>query len=122
MCKAARAGGGLAALRYTMQKAREAGGLLRLTQRLRSRNACKTCAVGMGGQLGGMRNERSSFPEVCKKSVQAQAADMQPPISEEFFQTHSVADLERLSSRELESAGRIGFPLLWREDTSHFRR
>ena len=31
---------------------------------LRSKNACKTCAVGMGGQLGGMVNEGGYFPGV----------------------------------------------------------
>jgi molybdopterin-dependent oxidoreductase alpha subunit len=117
-----RSGGGLSAVRYSLVKAREAGGLLAVTRRLRSANACKTCAVGMGGQQGGMRNERRSFPEVCKKSIQAQAADMQPPIGEDLFRSHDVAALERLGSRELEALGRLGFPLLWREGTSHFRR
>jgi len=122
MAKRVRAGGGLAAVRYTFQKAREAGGVVRLTRRLQHHNACKTCAVGMGGQLGGMRNERGSFPEVCKKSVQAQAADMQPPVAERFFAQQSVADLERLTGRQLEAAGRVGFPLLWREGSTHLRR
>jgi molybdopterin-dependent oxidoreductase alpha subunit len=122
MAKQARAGGGLAAVKYTLQKARAAGGIVRLTRRLQSQNACKTCAVGLGGQLGGMRNERGSFPEVCKKSVQAQAADMQPPISERFFAEHTVNELERWSARELETAGRLGFPLMWRAGDAHFRR
>jgi len=116
-----RSGGGLAAVRYAWRKARDAGGILRLTQRLRSHNACKTCAMGMGGQLGGMRNEHGSFPEVCKKSIQAQAADMQAPIDERFFATHTLADLQRMSARDLEALGRIGFPLLWRGGT-HFHR
>ena len=99
MGKQAKAGGGLAAVRYTLRKARDAGGIVRLTRRMQSHNACKTCAVGMGGQRGGMRNEQGTFPEVCKKSVQAQAADMQPPIAASFFSMHSVADLERWSGR-----------------------
>src|SRR5512143_3015150 len=118
----ARAGGGLAAVRYTLQRAREAGGIVSFTRRMQLRNACKTCAVGMGGQHGGMRNEAGSFPEVCKKSIQAQAADMQPPISERFFAEHSVADLECWSARRLEAAGRLGFPISWRIGESHFRR
>ncbi|HXQ21480.1 MAG TPA: FdhF/YdeP family oxidoreductase [Candidatus Acidoferrales bacterium] len=122
MAKQARAGGGLAAVRYTLRKARAAGGIVRLTRRLQSRNACKTCAVGMGGQAGGMHNERGSFPEVCKKSVQAQAADMQPPITESFFAEHPVTSLERWSARELEAAGRLGFPVIWRTGDTHFRR
>ena len=122
MGKQAKAGGGLAAVRYTLRKARDAGGIVRLTRRMQSHNACKTCAVGMGGQRGGMRNEQGTFPEVCKKSVQAQAADMQPPIAASFFSMHSVADLERWSGRELEAAGRVGFPLLWRAGETHLRR
>ena len=118
MAKMPRSAGGLAAVRYTLAKARDAGGVVRLTRRLAAHNACKTCAVGMGG----MRNEAGSFPEVCKKSVQAQAADMQPPIDEAFFRSHPVADLERMTPRQLEHAGRLGFPILWREGDTHFRR
>jgi molybdopterin-dependent oxidoreductase alpha subunit len=117
-----RAGGGLAALRYSLARAREAGGALALGKRLATHNACKTCAVGMGGQQGGMRNEAGSFPEVCKKSIQAQAADMQPPIDEAFFRTHDVKTLETWTSRQLEHAGRIGFPVLLRDGDTHFRR
>jgi len=112
-----RAGGGLAALEYSLARGREAG-LVQLTRRLRSHNACKTCAVGMGGMV----NERGSFPEVCKKAVQAQAADMQPPIDEAFFRTHDVDAIARLTPRELEAAGRLGFPLLCRDGERHYRR
>lgn len=117
-----RAAGGPAAVRYTIAKGVESGGVVEMTRRLSRNNACKTCAVGMGGQRGGMRNEAGHFPEVCKKSVQAQAADMQPPIPETFFATRSVDDLERLSGRELEAAGRLAFPVLWREGDRHMRR
>src|SRR5687767_14419958 len=70
-------GGGWPAIFYTFRKARESGGLWRFWRAMRSKNACKTCALGMGGQQGGMVNERGHFPEVCKKSLQAMAADMQ---------------------------------------------
>jgi len=63
--------------------AREAGGLLKLWRAMRSKNACKTCALGMGGQRGGMVNELGNFPEVCKKSLQAMVADMQGAYGEE---------------------------------------
>ncbi len=116
--RARRAGGGLAAIRYSLARARESGGLLAVTRRLRTHNACKTCAVGMSG----MRNERGAFPEVCKKSIQAQAADMQPPIGEDFFRKHDLDDLARRSPRELEAAGRIGFPLLAGGDDRHYHR
>lgn len=116
------AGGGLAALRYTLRKGRESGGIWPLYRRLRSRNACKTCAYGMGGQQGGMVNEARSFPEVCKKSIQAQAGDMQRPIPESFFRERSIAELERFSSMQLEYAGRLAFPVAWSEGDTHFRR
>ncbi len=116
------AAGGFAAIAYTLRKGREAGGVWNLYRRMRSRNACKTCALGMGGQAGGMVNEQRHFPEVCKKSVQAQAGDMQRPIPESFFAEHPVAELERWTPRQLEYAGRLAFPVAWREGESHFRR
>src|SRR5215470_18880002 len=117
-----RSGGGFAAIRYVLRKGREAGGLVRLYRGLRSRNACKTCALGMGGQQGGMANEAGHFPEVCKKSVQAQAGDMAGPIPERYFRTTSLARLAELSSAELERLGRLGFPLFAGENDTHFRR
>jgi molybdopterin-dependent oxidoreductase alpha subunit len=113
-----RAGGGLGALRYSIARARDAGGLIALGRRLASHNACKTCAVGMSG----MRNERGSFPEVCKKSIQAQAADMQPPITEAFFRANDLDTLARWSPRELEAAGRLGFPVVCRDGERNYRR
>lgn len=78
---------------------------------LRARNACKTCALGMGGQQGGMRNETGHFPEVCKKSVQAMAADMAGAIRDGFFEEFTFDKMSRLSPRELETAGRITQPM-----------
>ena len=54
---------------------------------MRSKNTCKTCAVGMGGQLGGMVNEGGYFPEVCKKSFQAMASDLQGAIPTRFLES-----------------------------------
>jgi anaerobic selenocysteine-containing dehydrogenase len=116
------AAGGFAAIAYTFKKGREAGGVLKLYKRMRSKNACKTCAYGMGGQHGGMVNESGSFPEVCKKSIQAQAGDMQAPLTEAFFREHSIKELEGWSSRQMEAAGRLVFPIAWREGDTHFRR
>jgi hypothetical protein len=84
--KRIRSGGGWPAIKYTLQKSREAGGLWKLWKAMRSKNACKTCALGMGGQQGGMVNESGHFPEVCKKSLQAMVADMQGAIGPEFWQ------------------------------------
>jgi molybdopterin-dependent oxidoreductase alpha subunit len=116
------AGGGLAAIAYTLRMGRQAGGLWRLYRRMRHRNACKTCALGMGGQRGGMVNEAGHFPEVCKKSLQAQAADMQGPISEAVLRQYPLARLARLTPAALEDLGRIAFPLIAETQDSHFRR
>ncbi|HMB69163.1 MAG TPA: molybdopterin-dependent oxidoreductase, partial [bacterium] len=116
------AGGGFAALSYVFRKGREAGGLLKLVRRLRSRNACKTCAVGMGGLRGGMVNEAGRFPEICKKSVQAQAGDMAGAIPESFFAETSIAEMARLRSADFERLGRLAFPVAAGPDDTHFRR
>src|SRR6266702_2067155 len=99
-------GGGWRAVFYTLRKAREVGGFVKLWKAMRTKNACKTCALGMGGQAGGMVNEAGHFPEVCKKSLQAMASDMQGAIRPEFWSTYSIAQLQAFSSRELESCGR----------------
>lgn len=109
--KRPRAGGGWASIRYTLGKARAAGGFWRMFRALRSRNACKTCALGMGGQRGGMVNEAGHFPEVCKKSIQAMAADMGGAIRPHFFNDFTFDKLARFSPRELEAAGRLTQPL-----------
>lgn len=116
------AAGGLSSLLYAFRKGREAGGLLRFYRRLRSRNACKTCALGMGGQRGGMVNEVGHFPEVCKKSMQAQAGDMAGTISEEKLRATPLAFLERLDSRGFERLGRLAFPIVAGPGDTHFRR
>ena len=112
--------GGWHAIGYTWQKARETG-LLNFWRAMRSKNACKTCAVGMGGQRGGMVNEQGHFPEVCKKSLQAMAADMQGAIREDFFSTYAVSQLQAFSPRELESCGRLTVPLLHRRGENCYR-
>ncbi len=105
------AGGGFPAIFYALRKARETGGYRSLYRALRSKNACKTCALGMGGQLGGMVNEKGHFPEVCKKSIQAMSADMQGAIKPSFFSHFDNDQLERFTPRELEASGRLVEPL-----------
>ncbi len=112
----------MAATFYVLKKGREAGGYWKLYRRLRSRNACKTCALGMGGQRGGMVNEAGHFPEVCKKSIQAQAGDMARHIPEAYFIQHTLDEMGRLSSRELEELGRLVFPVVAHEGDTHYRR
>lgn len=114
-------GGGWPAMLYTFRKAREAGGFWKLWKAMRSKNACKTCALGMGGQQGGMVNERGVFPEVCKKSLQAMVADMQGAITPEFFQTYSIPQLQSFSPRELETSGRLTQPMLHRKGENYYQ-
>lgn len=116
-----RTGGGWPAVRYTFSKAREAGGLWRLWKAMRSKNACKTCALGMGGQQGGMANERGVFPEVCKKSLQAMVSDMQGAIQPEFFQTYSLPQLQSFSPRELETSGRLTHPVIHHRGENYYQ-
>jgi molybdopterin-dependent oxidoreductase alpha subunit len=113
-------GGGWSAIAYTLKLAHRVG-WLRLWRAMRSNNACKTCALGMGGQLGGMVNEGGHFPEVCKKSFQAMASDMQGAIRPDFFERYSIAHLRTLSPRQLESAGRLVTPLLAAAGDTHYR-
>ena len=54
--KKPRAGGGWHAIGYSLSKAKKMGGLRAMWRAMRSRNTCKTCALGMGGQRGGMVN------------------------------------------------------------------
>jgi molybdopterin-dependent oxidoreductase alpha subunit len=75
----------------------------------------------MGGQLGGMVNEGGQFPEVCKKSLQAMASDMQQGISPDFFARYSIAQLRTLSSRELETCGRLVTPVYAGPGDTHYR-
>lgn len=113
-------GGGLRAIVYTFRKGRQVG-FVRLWKAMRSRNACKTCALGMGGQRGGMVNEAGRFPEVCKKSLQAMVADMQGRIERRFFETYSLEELAGFTSRELEAAGRLAEPMIARKGDTHYR-
>ena len=92
--KRMKSGGGWAAIAYTLRMANRVG-WWRLWKAMRAKNACKTCALGMGGQAGGMRNEAGHWPEVCKKSLQAMVADMQKGLQPEFFERYGhrrVAD------------------------------
>ena len=116
-----KSGGGLRAIHYTFKKGREAGGLLKLFRAMRSRNACKTCALGMGGQKGGMVNEKGTFPEVCKKSLQAMVADMQPAITPDFWLQHPIEELKTFSPRKLENLGRLSRPVRYRRGEKYFQ-
>ncbi|HEV8605220.1 MAG TPA: FdhF/YdeP family oxidoreductase [Tepidisphaeraceae bacterium] len=113
-------GGGWQAVAYTLRTARKVG-FLNLWRAMRTKNTCKTCALGMGGQQGGMRNEKGHFPEFCKKSLQAMAADMQGRIEGRFFEKYSLAQMAAFSPREMEMMGRLTWPLYAEEGDTHYR-
>ncbi|MBX3443763.1 MAG: FdhF/YdeP family oxidoreductase [Planctomyces sp.] len=115
-----KSGGGWAAVKYTLRMANRVR-WWRLWNAMSTRNTCKTCALGMGGQQGGMRNEQGHWPEVCKKSLQAMVADMQDGLRPEFFERYSIADLKTLSPRELEWSGRIAQPVFAGPGDTHYR-
>jgi len=116
-------GGGWQAIRYTFRKAWESSGwkIWKFYFAMRSKNACKTCALGMGGQSGGMVNEIGHFPEVCKKSLQAMASDMQGAIKPEFWSTYSVAQMQAFTPRELEFCGRIVQPVVLEKGSQYYK-
>ncbi|MFI5459414.1 MAG: FdhF/YdeP family oxidoreductase [Isosphaerales bacterium] len=113
-------GGGWAAIKYSLRMANRVG-WWRLWKAMSAKNACKTCALGMGGQSGGMRNEAGHWPEVCKKSLQAMVADMQGALRPGFFRTVSLDQLKTLTPRELEWSGRLTQPLYAGPVDTHFR-
>ncbi len=118
--KRPRSGGGWKAIGYSMKLASRVG-WWKMWKAMRSKNACKTCAVGMGGQLGGMVNEGGYFPEVCKKSFQAMASDLQGAIPSSFWQQYDINKLKALSSRQLEHCGRLVEPVVLDKGATHFR-
>ncbi len=118
--KQMKAGGGWKAVGYSLRLATRVG-WGRMLSGLWSKNTCKTCAVGMGGQLGGMVNEGGHFPEVCKKSFQAMASDLQPPVPDDFFEKYDVHALRAMSPRQLENAGRLVKPVVLEGGQTKYR-
>ena len=119
--KTPRSAGGWGAILFSLKWARRSGGLWSMLRALASKNSCKSCALGMGGQQGGMRNEKGSFPEVCNKSFLAQAGDMQDALPADFFRTHDIATLSQWSPLQLELSGRLTQPVLCEPDNTHYR-
>ncbi|MAK61411.1 MAG: histidine kinase [Ponticaulis sp.] len=116
----AQAGGGAKKILYTLATVNRIG-VAKAAKALTAHNTCKACALGMGGQKGGMTNELGEFPAVCNKSVQAQSTDIQDEIPVEVFD-HPTSDFRDLTPRETERLGRLGFPVLKRKGEDRFSR
>ena len=112
-------GGGAKKVLYTLKTVKRIG-LKNSAKALKSKNACKACGLGMGGQQGGMTNELGEFPSVCNKSIQAQSTDIQAPIPKEIFQ-HTLDELNDLSAREIEHLGRLGHPIYKSKHSQHYK-
>ncbi|PCH94178.1 MAG: histidine kinase, partial [Bacteroidetes bacterium] len=111
--------GGLSSIKYSLKVANKVG-YANFWKSIQSKNTCKTCAYGMGGQSGGMRNEAGTYLEICKKSIQAQLSDIQKGIGKEFYSENSIEDIRKLRPRELESLGRLNHPLHKAVGDSHY--
>lgn len=112
-------GGGLKKVLYTLSTLQRMG-LKTSAKTLTAKNTCKACALGMGGQAGGMVNELHEYPSVCNKSIQAQSSDVQAPIPTEVF-THTLSDFKALSAHELEQLGRLAHPIFKAKDSKQYR-
>ena len=112
-------GGGPKKIMYALKTIQRIGPM-RATKALSSKNACKACGLGMGGQMGGMTNEAGEFPSVCNKSVQAQSTDIQPGIPAEIFD-YSLDDFKQLSGREMEQLGRLTMPIYKAKNSDRFQ-
>ncbi|WP_413174609.1 FdhF/YdeP family oxidoreductase [Anabaena azotica] len=115
------AGGGLPVIQYWVEQTLSPQGL-KLWQTLNHKSACLSCAWGTGGQKGGFVNEAGEYLQRCAKSVEAIAAELQPGIKKDFFQHHSISELQQLTSQECDRLGRLSYPLILRSGSSHYQR
>lgn len=111
--------GGFSSLFYSVKVAKKVG-FKNFFKSISSKNTCKTCGLGMGGQKGGMHNETGHFPEICKKSIQAQLTDIQREIPLSTFRSSSIEDLKKIPAKELEALGRINHPLYKNTNDTHY--
>ncbi|WP_414753352.1 FdhF/YdeP family oxidoreductase [Anabaena sp. CCY 9910] len=115
------AGGGLPVIQYWVEQTLSPQGL-QLWQTLNHKSACLSCAWGTGGQKGGFVNEAGEYLQRCAKSVEAIAAELQPGIKQDFFQEHSISELQNLTSQECDRLGRLSYPLILKSGSSHYQR
>jgi molybdopterin-dependent oxidoreductase alpha subunit len=113
--------GGFHSIKYTLSMLFTLG-FFKLIKAMLRKNTCKTCALGMGGQKGGMTNELGNFPELCKKTLQAMKSDMKGAIPNKVFKSTSIEEFAKLSSRELDGLGRIPYPLFAKVGDTHFSK
>ncbi|HEY9656776.1 MAG TPA: oxidoreductase, partial [Crinalium sp.] len=94
----------------------------KLWQTLLHNSACLSCSWGTGGQKGGFTNEDGEKLQRCMKSVEAISSELKPAIAPQFFETHSLSELQQLTSIEADRLGRWSFPVILRTGKSHYER
>ena len=112
-------GGGFKAISSVIRYAITIGPI-NLIRAAYSKNACKACAFGTGGQRRGFRNETGKGFELCNKNIQAQLSDIRPAIANTLFLEKSIEELSKLKGKELEDLGRLATPLYKRAGDSHY--
>jgi molybdopterin-dependent oxidoreductase alpha subunit len=113
-------GGGWKAIRSVLRYSARIGPF-KLWRTLRSRNACKACAFGTGGQNGGFWNESRHGIEICNKNIQAHLSDIRPGIPLPLFLQKSIVELSQLTGKQLEDLGRLTTPLYKAMGESNYR-
>jgi molybdopterin-dependent oxidoreductase alpha subunit len=114
-------GGGMPVIQYWAEHTLSPHGL-RLWKTLFHKSACLSCAWGAGGQKGGFVNEEGESLQRCAKSVEAIASELQPAIATHFFTQYSIDELQQLTSEQANNLGRLSFPVILREGSSHYER
>ncbi len=114
-------GGGLPVIEYWAEHTLSTEGI-KLWKTLLHKSACLSCSWGTGGQKGGFTNEEGEKLQRCMKSVEAISAEIQPPISNNFFDTQSIEQLQQLTSLEADKLGRWSFPVILSEGSTHYQK
>jgi molybdopterin-dependent oxidoreductase alpha subunit len=114
-------GGGLPIIQYWAEHTLSPEGP-KLWKALTHHSACLACAWGTGGQKGGFTNESGEKLQRCMKSVEAISAELQPPVPTHFFDRHTITELQQLTSLEADRLGRLSFPVILREGSTHYDR
>lgn len=113
-------GGGWKAIRSVLGYSARIGPF-KLWRTMHSRNACKACAFGTGGQNGGFWNESRHGIEICNKNIQAHLSDIRPAIPNPIFLQKSIAELSLYTGKQLEDLGRLTRPLYKAVGELHYR-
>lgn len=114
-------GGGLPIIEYWAEHTLSPEGP-KIWKTLLHHSACLSCSWGTGGQKGGFTNETGEKLQRCMKSVEAISAEIQPAIPPQIFAQRSLADLQKLSSRDADRLGRLGFPMIRRAGADYYER